>query len=185
MNPNTEELLRIIDEELRHSNIFVNRLLDCAKAYGWGHQQKLAQMVVILARENNRLQDDLLKAAYAKAFPEPIVIPVVNADNVKPLLEAAYYYGERTGDYGMQDINGDDHIMQLIADINHPMTKGVVMDEARAREILGDAITPDGRIVLVSDWYEFNDNHKPPLIIEGELSLEQLEAITWWMRNKQ
>lgn len=123
INPNTAELQRIINEELYQSNIFVNRTIDHAKHCGWSNKQTLAQLVVLLARENNRLQDELLKHAYAKAYPEPIVIPVVNADNVKPLLEAAYYYGERTGDYAMQNIADNENIMQLIDGLNHPAVK--------------------------------------------------------------
>ena len=74
LNANIAALMQIINEELRLSNVFVNRLLATAEANGWSDKQTLAQLVVILGRENNRLQDDLLKAEHAKAYPEPVSI---------------------------------------------------------------------------------------------------------------
>lgn len=131
LNANTAALMRIINGELRQSNIFVNKVLTTTEVNGWSDKQTLAKMVVILGRENNRLQDKLLKAEYAKAYSPNITIPVLNADNVKPLLEAAYYYGERTGDYGMQEAESDAEIMKLVAGLNNPMTKGVATDQPK------------------------------------------------------
>ena len=68
INQNTAELQRIINEELRLSNVFVNRLLATAEVNGWSDKQTLAQLEVIIGRENNRLQDEQLKAECAKGY---------------------------------------------------------------------------------------------------------------------
>jgi hypothetical protein len=47
------------------------------------------------------------------------------------------------------------------------------MDEKRAREILGDAIRPDGSL----------DNVKQLVDLQGNYDADQLEALAWWIRN--
>lgn len=132
LNANITELQRLINEELRQSNVFVNRLLATAEVNGWSDKQTLAQLVVVLGRENNRLQDELLKHEYAKAFPDPVVL----------------------------------------------------MDEAKARKILGDTIKPDGSLFNGSEYvsYEVGDTD---ICLDARFTVEQLEAIAWWLRFKQ
>ena len=60
------------------------------------------------------------------------------------------------------------------------------MDEARAREILGNVIKPNGTLYLGNDnpsyisWGNIGDR----VYLDGGYSAETLEAIAWWMRNK-
>lgn len=58
------------------------------------------------------------------------------------------------------------------------------MNEEKAREILGEAIQPDGS--LGSCGWEYID-WKPGqngIILDGGFGLETLEAIVWWMQNR-
>jgi hypothetical protein len=60
------------------------------------------------------------------------------------------------------------------------------MTEQRAREILGEAIQPNGRLYNLSwylDWSERTEPDKATL--DGEFTADQLEAIAWWMRNQR
>ena len=65
------------------------------------------------------------------------------------------------------------------------------MDEARAQEILKDAIEAAGLYHLdaldASARGEGHLNWIAPnsyVILDGEFTAEKLEAIAWWMRNK-
>lgn len=124
-------LLRMV-EDLAKENIFVNRMLDYGKRSNWSTTQTLAQLVVILGRENNRLQDELVKAEYAKAYPDPVVL----------------------------------------------------MDEAKARKILGGWIDEDDDLFCLSEYISFEkgDEH---ISLDGRFTIEEVEAIAWWLRNKQ
>lgn len=134
LNENLAELQHIINDELRNSNVFVNRVLEAAKVYGWSDKQTLAQLVVILGRENNRLQDELLKAEYAKAYPEPVIL----------------------------------------------------MSEAKAREILGAVVQADNVLVNDGRWHFFDyAQGESSVTLDDIFKAEELEAIAWWMRNKQ
>lgn len=61
------------------------------------------------------------------------------------------------------------------------------MDEQRVREILGipedsDHLN-DGRKV---DWIRWpNHGDRDEVALDGNFSAEQLEAIAWWMKNKE
>ena len=72
--PNADDLMRRILDEFARSNIFVRRLLDCKLHHEWTDMQFLAQAVVILAEQNNRLQDELMQMHYAKSFPDRLVM---------------------------------------------------------------------------------------------------------------
>lgn len=56
------------------------------------------------------------------------------------------------------------------------------MNEERAREILGDAIYPKGLGVAGEylEW-EYGDDEA---CLDGHFTVDELEAIAWWMRNK-
>jgi len=60
------------------------------------------------------------------------------------------------------------------------------MNEKRAREILsknGGNINSDNS--LSSTWtYMYWNPGDEDITLDGEFSLEELEAIMWWMRNK-
>lgn len=124
-----DELRNIIHGELKSSNVFVRSTLWAAEAFSWSDKQTLAQLVVVLGRENNRLQDELLKREYSKAYPEPVV----------------------------------------------------VMDEAKARELLAEFLDGDKLVhphvahAEQSDFVELN----------WSFNAEQLQALSWWLRNKQ
>lgn len=121
-----QNLLRKV-EDLAKENIFINRLLSHGSLSNWSTLQTLAQMVVMLAESNNRLQNELLNAEYKKAFSISVSLDNACIENLKPLLEAAYWYGEETGDYGMENIAEDENIVSLVASIatgiNKPLDK--------------------------------------------------------------
>jgi len=63
------------------------------------------------------------------------------------------------------------------------------MDEARARQLLGNAIESDNDLnTLGKEW------PKPEYVswnagsdyanLDGDFTIEELEAIVWWMKNK-
>lgn len=63
------------------------------------------------------------------------------------------------------------------------------MDEKRAREVLGRAIQGDDIDLLGNSLYSescFAQWHvgDERANLDGKFTLEQLEAIAWWMRNK-
>ena len=59
------------------------------------------------------------------------------------------------------------------------------MNEARAREILGEFVNKAGQLeycgeVYVSAWEAAELRH---VSLDGSFSLDQLRAIVWWMEN--
>lgn len=60
----------------------------------------------------------------------------------------------------------------------------VLMDEAKARKILGGWIDEDDDIFCLGAYISFEKGEETASL-DGRFSSEQLEAITWWMRNKQ
>lgn len=55
--------------------------------------------------------------------------------------------------------------------------------EARAREILGAMIGPEGTLVGHSPSHVFWYPDADEISLDGGFTVEQLEAIAWWMRN--
>lgn len=55
------------------------------------------------------------------------------------------------------------------------------MDEAKAREILGEWIKPDGTLHHLDPY--INACHED-VSLDGGFTTDELEAIVWWMRNK-
>jgi hypothetical protein len=113
--------------ELSMQNIFVRKVKDMAATEYLFEMETMMQMVVVLAEENNRLQDELLKAEYQKTFSVSVSVDNASIEKLRPLLEAAYWYGEETGDYGMENIAEQENIMSLMASIatgkNKPLDK--------------------------------------------------------------
>lgn len=59
------------------------------------------------------------------------------------------------------------------------------MTEQRAREILGDAIQPDGMLCHNEQYSLWPDGGDLTAVkLDGRFSADELEAIAWWMRNK-
>lgn len=63
------------------------------------------------------------------------------------------------------------------------------MDEQRAREILGDRIESDGRLVAGlspknsgSEYMGWTPDDEIAAL-DGRFTADELEAIAWWMRN--
>ena len=56
------------------------------------------------------------------------------------------------------------------------------MDEEKAREILGSYITGDGLYCL--GRYLYWEKGSKEATLDAEFSIDELEAIVWWMRNK-
>ena len=56
------------------------------------------------------------------------------------------------------------------------------MDEAKAREILGDAINPDGGLYNLG-WYLGWPPGNADATLDGSFTADDLDAIAWWMRN--
>jgi len=58
------------------------------------------------------------------------------------------------------------------------------VNEQQAREILGGSITPTGDLYNAS-CYVLWDRFVPETVtLDDEFTIDQLEAIVWWMRNK-
>jgi hypothetical protein len=58
------------------------------------------------------------------------------------------------------------------------------MNEQRAREILDGAIQSNNALITVGDvieYYPINSTAQ----LSGDFNADELEAIAWWMRNKQ
>lgn len=55
------------------------------------------------------------------------------------------------------------------------------MTEERAREILGDAIKPDGGLLQVYEFFYWRPGKKATL--DGRFTADELEAIVFWMRK--
>ena len=68
------------------------------------------------------------------------------------------------------------------------------MDEARAREILGDALDHEPNLSNIDGEYLRWERRgggtsaacldDDEVLLYGEFTIEQLEAIAWWMRHK-
>jgi hypothetical protein len=58
------------------------------------------------------------------------------------------------------------------------------MDEQKAKEILADSINEDGSLERYHDYYIKWELGDESVLIDGNLSIEELEAIAWWMKNK-
>ena len=58
------------------------------------------------------------------------------------------------------------------------------MDEAKARGILGKAIQPDNSLYNTGHYigYDVGDDD---VCLDDRFTADELEAIAWWMRNKQ
>lgn len=56
-----------------------------------------------------------------------------------------------------------------------------VIDESKAREILGNAIVPDGLQSL--GWYLAWSHDDAEAVLDGRFTAEDLEAIAFWMRR--
>jgi hypothetical protein len=58
------------------------------------------------------------------------------------------------------------------------------MDESRAREILG---FKDGQEFSWGDIHDYvrPNNYDDIVCIDGDFNADELEAIAWWMRNKE
>ena len=57
-----------------------------------------------------------------------------------------------------------------------------LMDEKKAREILGDTIEPAGELVNFSNYTSWKPG-EIDITLDGLFSAEELEAIAWWMKN--
>ena len=60
------------------------------------------------------------------------------------------------------------------------------MDEKKAREILGEWVQSDGTLFCLGQyvaWPSAGDD-KQYIVLDAEFSVDDLEAIAWWMRNK-
>ena len=58
------------------------------------------------------------------------------------------------------------------------------MTEERAREILGDAIKPDGGLLQVHEEGEFIEwEPRQRATLDGRFTADKLEAIVFWMRK--
>lgn len=55
------------------------------------------------------------------------------------------------------------------------------MDEKTARNLLGDAIHPEGLYNL--GWYLGWERGADYATLDGQFTAEDLEAIAWWMKN--
>lgn len=60
-----------------------------------------------------------------------------------------------------------------------------MMDEVKAREVLGSGVCGDGTLSDVGEGYvAYNPLTSPQVTLDGRFDLEEIEAIAWWMRNK-
>jgi len=58
------------------------------------------------------------------------------------------------------------------------------MDEKQARKILGDTIKEDNCLYSLGGCVAW-DTDGDDIFLSGCLSLDELEAITWWTENKR
>ena len=62
-----------------------------------------------------------------------------------------------------------------------------LMNESKARELLGDIILEDDRLydkfhnIIITPYYRSNENH---VKIDLELTSDQFRALAWWMDHK-
>ncbi len=63
------------------------------------------------------------------------------------------------------------------------------MNEAKAREILGKAIKPNNTISDISQYKGWpsgaDGKDHTSIILDDSFTVDELEAIVWWMRNKK
>jgi hypothetical protein len=57
------------------------------------------------------------------------------------------------------------------------------MTEERAREILGKAVRRDDGLNELGVYIDWNPSDKQACL-DGDFTVEYLEAVVWWMRNK-
>jgi hypothetical protein len=57
------------------------------------------------------------------------------------------------------------------------------MNEEKARSILGDAIHKDGVTLSCTGHYMAWSPGDKMITLDSEFTLEEVEAIAWWMRN--
>ena len=58
-----------------------------------------------------------------------------------------------------------------------------VMDEATAREILGDMVQPSNALYAGDEYVDWSVSESG-VVLDGVFGAETLEAIVWWMNNK-
>ena len=59
------------------------------------------------------------------------------------------------------------------------------MNEEKAKEILESALLKNSDMLFSLGWYLSWAPENVTATLDGEFSAEDLEAIAWWMRNKQ
>ena len=57
------------------------------------------------------------------------------------------------------------------------------MDEATAREILGDMVKPSHALYDDAEYVDWSVSESG-VVLDGSFGAETLEAIVWWMNNK-
>jgi hypothetical protein len=57
------------------------------------------------------------------------------------------------------------------------------MDEKLAREILGETVRPDDRLLGFENYAHWHPGDAVATL-DGEFTADELEAVAWWMRNK-
>jgi hypothetical protein len=57
-----------------------------------------------------------------------------------------------------------------------------MVDESRAREILGEWIQPDGSLRDDGMWLQWKPGANK-LTFEGYLTIDHLKALVWWIEN--
>jgi hypothetical protein len=58
------------------------------------------------------------------------------------------------------------------------------MNEAKAREILGEMITPENKL-WDAGYYVWWSPHDEEATLDGSFDAATLSAIAWWMENKK
>lgn len=59
------------------------------------------------------------------------------------------------------------------------------MDEVTAKTLLGPSVCPDNSLRCSDSYVCWPSNgDKSFVVLDGEFDADELEAITWWMRNK-
>jgi hypothetical protein len=58
------------------------------------------------------------------------------------------------------------------------------LDEEKARQVLAEAIDHDGGLYSLG-WYISWSPGGDEICLDGSFSVEDLEAIIWWIKNKK
>jgi hypothetical protein len=58
-----------------------------------------------------------------------------------------------------------------------------VMNEAKARKVLGDTITEENEMKDMNMYTDWSPDGKL-IQLDGQYEVDELEAMAWWMRNK-